>query len=67
MLSPPFFLVFGLGPQRDRGADRQQFLEGVSSLLAVGGLRHLWGIDAGHPDRDLSCCVLDTQGVAIAY
>ena len=44
----------------------QHLLEGLPCLLPVGRLRHLWGIDAGHPDRDVLPTIRDPQGVAIA-
>ena len=57
--------VFGLHLQRDCRSDREESLECFPGLLPVWHLRHLWGIDAGDPDRELPPAVLYPQGVAV--
>jgi hypothetical protein len=47
------------------GADREHLLQGLPSLLPVGGLWRLRGVDAGHTDRDLPSAFFDSEGVII--
>ena len=61
----PTVAILGLSLQRDYGADGEESLEGLPGLLAKGGLRHLGGIDACHPDREIPPVVIDTEGVAV--
>ncbi len=61
----PVVAVIALSLQRHHGADREKSLERLPCLLPEGGVRHLGGIDAGHPDRELLAAVLYPQYVAI--
>lgn len=61
----PPVAVFRLHLQGDCAADWEKSLQRLPGLLSVRSLRRLWGIDAGHSDREVLAAIRDPQRVAI--